>query len=57
MLYFIRLLPKNFIYNYEVVPVKKKILVPFIVLFIGICLVVLATYKTDTYEKEQKHRN
>ena len=33
---------------------KKKILVPLIVLFIGICLVVLATYKTDTYEKEQK---
>ena len=33
---------------------KEKILVPLIVLFIGICLVVLATYKTDTYEKEQK---
>ena len=35
--------------------VKKKTLVPLIVFLLGICLVCLIVYKTDTYEKEQRH--
>ena len=34
---------------------KKKTLVPLIVFLLGICLVCLIVYKTDTYEKEQRH--
>ena len=33
--------------------VKKKTLVPLVVFLIGICLVSLVVYKTDTHEKEQ----
>ena len=33
---------------------KKKTLVPLVVLLLGICLVGLTLYKTDTHEKEQK---
>lgn len=32
---------------------KKKTLVPLVVFFMGICLVSLVVYKTDTHEKEQ----
>ena len=32
---------------------KKKTLVPLIVSLLGICLVSLVVYKTDTHEKEQ----
>ena len=32
---------------------KKKTLVPLIVFLLGICLVSLVVYKTDTHEKEQ----
>jgi len=35
--------------------VKKKDLMPLIVLLLGMCLVVFIVYKTDTHEKEQKH--
>jgi len=35
--------------------VKKKNLVPLIVLLLGMCLVVFIVYKTDTHEKEQRH--
>ena len=35
--------------------VKKKTLVPLIIFLLGICLVSLIVYKTDTHEKEQKH--
>ena len=34
---------------------KKKDLMPLIVLLLGMCLVVFIVYKTDTHEKEQKH--
>ena len=34
--------------------VKKKTLVPLVVFLLGICLVGLTLYKTDTHEKEQK---
>ena len=34
---------------------KKKTLVPLIVFLLGICLVGLIVYKTDTLEKEQRH--
>nr|WP_295286432.1 sensor domain-containing diguanylate cyclase [uncultured Blautia sp.] len=33
---------------------KKKTLVPLVVFLLGICLVGLTLYKTDTHEKEQK---
>ena len=32
---------------------KKKIIVPLLVFLMGICLVTLVVYKTDTHEKEQ----
>ena len=35
--------------------VKKKTLVPLIIFLLGICLVILIVYKTDTHEKEQRH--
>ena len=35
--------------------VKKKTLVPLITFLLGICLVSLIVYKTDTHEKEQRH--
>ena len=35
--------------------VKKKALVPLIIFLLGICLVSLIVYKTDTHEKEQRH--
>ena len=34
---------------------KKKVLVPLIVFLLGLCLVGLIVYKTDTREKEQRH--
>ena len=34
---------------------KKKTLVPLITFLLGICLVGLIVYKTDTHEKEQRH--
>ena len=34
---------------------KKKTLVPLIIFLLGICLVILIVYKTDTHEKEQRH--
>ena len=34
---------------------KKKTLVPLIIFLLGICLVSLIAYKTDTHEKEQIH--
>ena len=34
---------------------KKRTLVPLIVFLLGICLVSLIVYKTDTHEKEQRH--
>ena len=34
---------------------KKKILVPLIIFLLGICLVGLIVYKTDTHEKNQRH--
>ena len=34
---------------------KKKTLVPLIGFLLGICLVSLIVYKTDTHEKEQRH--
>ena len=34
---------------------KKKDLVPLIVLLLGMCLVVFIVYKTDTHEKEQRY--
>ena len=34
---------------------KKKTLVPLIVFLLGICLVGLIVYKTDTHEKNQRH--
>ena len=34
---------------------KKKTLVPLIVFLLGMCLVSLIVYKTDAFEKEQKH--
>ena len=34
---------------------KKKTLVPLIIFLLGICLVSLIVYKTDTHEKEQRH--
>ena len=34
---------------------KKKALVPLIIFLLGICLVSLIVYKTDTHEKEQRH--
>ena len=34
---------------------KKKTLVPLIVFLLGICLVSLIVYKTDTHEREQRH--
>ena len=39
----------------EVNQVKKKTLVPLITFLLGICLVSLIVYKTDTHEKEQRH--
>ena len=39
----------------EVNQVKKKTLVPLIIFLLGICLVSLIVYKTDTHEKEQRH--
>jgi len=35
--------------------VKKKTLVPLIIFLLGICLVGLIVYKTDTHEKNQRH--
>ena len=35
--------------------VKKKTLVPLITFLLGICLISLIVYKTDTHEKEQRH--
>ena len=34
---------------------KKKTLVPLIIFLLGICLVGLIVYKTDTHEKNQRH--
>ena len=34
---------------------KKKTLVPLIVFLLGMCLVSLIVYKTDAFEKEQRH--
>ena len=34
---------------------KKKVLVPLIVFLLGICLVGLIVYRTDTHEKNQRH--
>ena len=34
---------------------KKKTLVPLIIFLLGICLVSLIVYKTDAFEKEQRH--
>ena len=34
---------------------KKKILVPLIIFLLGICLVGLIVYRTDTHEKNQRH--
>ena len=34
---------------------KKKTLVPLSIFLLGICLVSLIVYKTDTHEKEQRH--
>ena len=34
---------------------KKKTLVPLIVFLLGICLVSLIVYKTDTHEKNERH--
>ena len=34
---------------------KKKILVPLSVFLLGICLVSLIVYKTDTHEKKERH--
>ena len=34
---------------------KKKTLVPLITFLLGICLISLIVYKTDTHEKEQRH--
>ena len=34
---------------------KKKTLIPLMVFLLGICLVGLIVYKTDTHEKEQRH--
>ena len=39
----------------EVNQVKKKTLVPLITFLLGICLISLIVYKTDTHEKEQRH--
>ena len=39
----------------EVNQVKKKTLVPLITFLLGICLVGLIVYKTDTHEKNQRH--
>ena len=39
----------------EVNQVKKQTLVPLITFLLGICLVSLIVYKTDTHEKEQRH--
>mgnify|MGYP005919537335 CR=1 FL=1 len=46
---------KNFHEQNEVNQVKKKTLVPLIIFLLGICLVSLIVYKTDTHEKEQRH--
>ena len=35
---------------------KKKTLVPLIIFLLGICLVGLIVYKTDTHEKNQRHK-
>ena len=34
---------------------KKKTLVPLIIFLLGVCLVGLIVYITDTHEKEQRH--
>ncbi len=34
---------------------KKKTLVPLIIFLLGICLISLIVYKTDTHEKNQRH--
>ncbi len=34
---------------------KKKTIVPLIVFLLGICLVGLIVYKTDSHETEQQH--
>ena len=34
---------------------KKKTLVPLIIFLLGICLVGLIVYKTDTHEKNERH--
>lgn len=39
----------------EVNQVKKQTLVPLITFLLGICLISLIVYKTDTHEKEQRH--
>ena len=39
----------------EVNQVKKQTLVPLITFLLGICLISLLVYKTDTHEKEQRH--
>ena len=46
---------ENFHGQNEVNQVKKKTLVPLIIFLLGICLVSLIVYKTDTHEKEQRH--
>ena len=46
---------KNYHGQNEVNQVKKKTLVPLIIFLLGICLVSLIAYKTDTHEKEQIH--
>jgi diguanylate cyclase (GGDEF)-like protein/PAS domain S-box-containing protein len=38
-----------------VIYLKKKTLVPLIVFLLGMCLVSLIVYKTDAFEKEQRH--
>ena len=34
---------------------KKETFVPLIIFLLGICLVILIVYNTDTHEKEQRH--
>ena len=48
-------MPKNFHGQNEVNQVKMKTLVPLITFLLGICLISLIVYKTDTHEKEQRH--
>ena len=41
----------------EVNQVKKKTLVPLIIFLLGICLISLIVYKTDTHEKRAETHN